>query len=84
MKELLATLATILITVGYLPQIIKAYRTKSMRDVSLAFIVIIALGIFFWLLYGIASGDSTLVLANSIILLFALTLIGMKLRYDGR
>lgn len=35
------TLATIFITVTYLPQIYKTYKTKSVKDLSLAFWIIL-------------------------------------------
>lgn len=83
-KGLLAITATLLVTGSYIPQLIKAYTTKSMKDVSLLFLLIIVAGIICWVAYGIVLGDLTFVISNSVILVFSVTLIGMKLYYDRK
>ncbi len=83
LKEIIATIATVLIGISYLPQIIKGYRRKSLRDVSMAFLVIISFGLFSWILYGFVNMDNVFIIANIINLSFALTLVFMKLHYDA-
>lgn len=83
-KELLAIAATLLVTGSYIPQLIRAYRTKSMRDVSLLFLLIILAGILCWVVYGIVIGDIIFIVSNGTILAFSICLIGMKLYYDKR
>lgn len=82
LKEIIAILATILVTVGYIPQIIKGYKTKTLEDLSMGLLTIIGLGVLLWVFYGILNKDTIFLIANTIILSFLLTLIIMKIYYD--
>jgi MtN3 and saliva related transmembrane protein len=78
----LATLATICVVSSYIPQIVKGYKTKSLKDVSMGFLLIIIIGTLLWMIYAIVNSDFIFLTANSIILLFAITLTVMKLHYN--
>jgi MtN3 and saliva related transmembrane protein len=82
LKEIIAILATLCVTVSYIPQIIRGYRRKSLKDVSMGFLVIIAAGVSFWIVYALLDKDLTFLLANIIILLCAIVLIIMKVHYQ--
>ncbi len=56
--------AAILTTFGFIPQIIKMYRTKSSKDVSLVTLVQFGLGTTLWALYGIHIKDLIVIVAN--------------------
>jgi MtN3 and saliva related transmembrane protein len=48
---ILATVAGIIILAGWVPQIIKGYRTKKLDDISKYLMILIAVGAFLWILY---------------------------------
>jgi MtN3 and saliva related transmembrane protein len=48
------------------PQISKALRTKKPDDISLRFIVVLIIGLSFWVIYGIGKNDVVLIIGNSI------------------
>ena len=50
-------LAGILILSGWVPQILKGYRTKKLTDVSSYLMILIFAGAVLWLVYGIALDD---------------------------
>jgi MtN3 and saliva related transmembrane protein len=81
--ELIGITASICTTGGFVPQIVKAYRSKKLDDLSLPYIVILSFGVFMWLLYGLHLQDIIIITANSITFTFGLTLISLKLRYSG-
>lgn len=83
-KTILATLATLCVVSSYIPQIVKGYKTKSLKDISLAFLVVIIVGTVLWIFYGLLNQDYVFLLANSIILIFAICLISMKIVYGKR
>lgn len=58
--------AAILTMFGFVPQIIKIQKTKSVEDVSLHMLLQFALGMLLWLLYGIHIKDSILIIANAV------------------
>ena len=78
---MLGVLAGFLTTVGFLPQIIKGYRTKRMEDVSLLMPLVLGSGMLLWLLYGISLGNLPIVLWNAIAFSLNMVVVGLKVRY---
>ncbi|MDY7021720.1 MAG: SemiSWEET transporter [Cyanobacteriota bacterium] len=74
-------LAGALTTIAFLPQVIKTWKTKSTRDVSLEMFVMFCLGVFLWIVYGALIKDLPLVLANVVTLSLASTILFFKLKY---
>jgi len=66
---------------SFLPQVIKAMRTKQTKDLSLAMASILTVGIFLWLVYGIIKWDIPIIAANSVTLVFTCMMLVLKLRY---
>jgi MtN3 and saliva related transmembrane protein len=67
--------------VGFLPQVIKIYRTKSVKDLSLLAILQFILGIFLWLIYGIYLNSFVIILANSVTFFILLAALVLFLKY---
>ncbi len=82
--ETVAIIATMLVVISYLPQIIKAFRTKSLEDVSWGFLIIIFLGVICWVIYGILKDDMTFMISNILLAILQLVLIVMKIRYSKK
>lgn len=61
-------LAAMLTTLGFVPQILKMWRTRSVEGVSQLTFVQMSLGIALWLLYGIHLSDPVMVVANAVAL----------------
>lgn len=51
---------------GFIPQIIKIYKTKSAKDISLFALLEFTLGIFLWIIYGIHLRDVIIIVANTV------------------
>jgi len=81
MIEWLGVAAGTLTTLSFVPQVMKTWRTKSVEDVSLWMLLAFNGGITLWLTYGILIRSPAIIFANSITLLLALTLLGLKLKY---
>jgi MtN3 and saliva related transmembrane protein len=58
--------AAILTMFGFLPQVIKIYKTKSVKDISLVTLVQFTFGIALWVLYGIYLKNFIIILANAV------------------
>lgn len=69
---------------GFVPQILKIYRTESVADVSLAMIIQYVIGIFLWLLYGVHLHDRNLVISNAVSFFTLVVALGLYLRYCRR
>ena len=79
--ESLGYLAAILTTIAFFPQVIKIYKTKETKSISLAMYIVFTLGIFLWLVYGIHLKSIPMILANAITLLSAIYILWMKVKY---
>lgn len=65
-EEIIGTLAGVFTTLGVLPQIIKALKTKKVKDVSPMMFVVLCIGVGLWTVYGILKTDWPIILTNSI------------------
>ena len=81
-EYLLGFMAGILSAIGYVPQIVKAIKTKSTGDLSLAMIGVFLLANSLWFLYGFIINSLPLIIMEMVILVLALMLLGVKLKYD--
>lgn len=70
-----------LTTFSFLPQTIKAIRTKHTKDLSMPMLVMLIFGIAFWVIYGILIKDIPLIAANSISFVLMTTLFFIKRKY---
>ena len=64
------------------PQISKALRTKKSDDISLRFIVVLIIGLSFWVIYGIGKRDVVLIIGNSIAVMLNTILLILKIKYS--
>ena len=70
-----------LTTLSFLPQVLKAWRTKRCDDLSSMMLLAFAAGVSLWLVYGLFLRAAPIIAANAITLAFLLTLISFKVRY---
>ncbi|KMP12655.1 hypothetical protein UR09_00690 [Candidatus Nitromaritima sp. SCGC AAA799-A02] len=77
----LGYLAGFLTTVAFIPQVVKTWKTKSARDISLGMFVTFCASVFCWLLYGFMINEGPVILWNLVTLALAMCILGMKLKY---
>jgi len=75
----LGLLAGTVTSISVIPQIVKAYKSRHVRDISIWQPVLLNLGMCLWLTYGIIIGDIPLILANTFSIICNTLLIVMKL-----
>jgi MtN3 and saliva related transmembrane protein len=75
-------IAGALTTIAFAPQLQKALTTKSTTDVSLIMLLCSTSGMILWLFYGIQIKDPAIVIANSISVVLASSLLCLKLKND--
>ena len=73
--------AAFLTTVAAVPQVVRSWRTRHVRDISLWQPVLLVVGMVLWLWYGLELGDLPLIIGNIVSLALNLTLIFFKLRF---
>ena len=77
----LGLLAALLTTISNIPQVIKSWKTKKTRDVSLFMYILLVAGVFTWLIYGFLINDLPLILANFITLILVSSVLFLKIKY---
>jgi MtN3 and saliva related transmembrane protein len=75
-------LAGILILSGWVPQILKGYRTKKLTDVSSYLMILIFAGAVLWLVYGMALDDLYIMGVNLAAMVLTMIVLSMKLKYE--
>jgi len=79
--EIVGFAAGILTTIAFLSQVIKIWKTKSTKDISLGMFIAFTTGIFLWLIYGILINSPPIILANIVTFILSLTILVFKVRY---
>jgi len=68
-------------TVSFIPQIIKIWKEKQAKDISIGMYLLFTFGIMMWLVYGVLLGEYPIIIANSLTLIFASTVLLLKYKY---
>ncbi len=66
LEEIIGMAAGIFTTIAVLPQIVKAIKTKKVKDVSPYMFVILCVGVGLWTVYGVMKTDWPIIITNGI------------------
>jgi len=80
-EEILGWVAGAITTTSLVPQIIRVFKLKSAREISLVFTALMFTGILLWLGYGIALDYFPVIVWNAIGAVLTALLLVAKLRY---
>ena len=78
---ILGLLAGVLTTISFLPQVLRIWKLKETRDISLWMYIILCTGIALWLVYGLYKNDLPIIIANGISLILTSSIVVLKLKY---
>ena len=79
---IIGIVAGILILSGWVPQIVRGYKTKRLNDVSAYLMILIFAGAALWLVYGIALDDVYIMGVNLAAMVLTMIVLSMKLKYE--
>jgi MtN3 and saliva related transmembrane protein len=74
-------IAGILCAISFIPQIVKIFRTKQAKDLSLITFAVFTIGVSLWLVYGILIEQLPVILANGATLILILIILIAKIKY---
>lgn len=77
--SIIGLLAATLTSFAMLPQVIKIYRTKRTKELSLPTFVLFNCGLLLWLLYGIMIASPPLIAGNIVSLTLTGYILTMKI-----
>ncbi len=78
---MIGSIAGVLTTAAFLPQVIKVIKTKDTSSLSLGMYLMQVLGIFLWLVHGAVIRDMALLIANAVTFCLASIILFYKLKY---
>jgi len=79
--EILGLVAATLTTTSFVPQVYKAYKHKSTKDVSLSMYLALLVGLILWIVYGAYIQSLAIILANVITSVLVILILILKFRY---
>jgi MtN3 and saliva related transmembrane protein len=79
---MIGLLAGSMTTAAWLPQVIKAFRTRSTNDFSWGWFALFGFGVVFWLIYGFAIAAPAVFLPNAVTFALVLALCVLKVRHS--
>ena len=79
--EYLGFLAGVFSTLSIIPQIVRVFRLKSAREISILFTVLLGIGSILWLIYGVKLALTPIIFWNAIGIVQVVLLLDAKLKY---
>jgi len=76
---LLGLIGGTLTTSSFVPQVLKAVKTKSTKDISTGMFVLLSAGILIWIIYGIRINSLPVIATNLVSLVFSVIILGYKI-----
>jgi MtN3 and saliva related transmembrane protein len=74
-------MAALLTVIAFFPQLVKVWKTKLTRDISLGMFSIFCCGVLLWFVYGILVNDLPIMIANFLIVVQAFIILLFKIKY---
>ena len=78
---IIGAIAATLTMFSFVPQIFRAWRTKSVKDISPVTLFQFAAGVCLWMVYGIARRDPIIIIANVVTFITLAILIFLHFKY---
>lgn len=78
---MIGSIAGVLTTLAFIPQVIKVIKTKDTKSLSLGMYSMQVLGVLLWLIHGFVIGDMALIIANAVTFCLSLIILVYKIIY---
>ena len=81
--ELVGYAAGFIVALSLTPQVIKAWKTKSTKDISIPWMLTYITGLLLWVVYGFGISSMPIIVTLSLEVSLAISLLILKLKYDN-
>jgi MtN3 and saliva related transmembrane protein len=75
--------AAFLTTISLFPQIVKVWKTKSVKDISIGMFLLMFGSVSIWLIYGLMLNDLPLIASNTLVFVQAITMLTFKIKFSS-
>jgi MtN3 and saliva related transmembrane protein len=80
--EILGYAASAVTVLTFLPQVIKTWKEKTAKDISLMMFIIAIVNEIMWIGYGVMIHNNVIIITNIVMLVMASTMVFLKLKYS--
>lgn len=74
--------ASVVTVASFIPQVIKAWRSRSVNDISYGMVLLLLLSAALWSSYGVLIHDSIIIITNIGVGLLNVAILTAKIRYQ--
>ena len=78
---MIGLVAGTLTTLAWLPQVLKAFRSRSTKDFAWGWFAMFGSGVGIWLVYGFVAAAPAVIATNALTLLLVIALAALKARH---
>jgi MtN3 and saliva related transmembrane protein len=78
---LIGLVAAALTVTAFFPQLMKVWKTKSTKDISLGMFSIFSFAVFLWFVYGVLIDNMPVIIANFLVFVQAFAILILKINY---
>ena len=79
--EFLGLAAGTITSITFLPQVIRIWKTRSVKDISFLMMLLLIFGTSLWLTYGLLLKDTAIIYTNVMVLVMSLIMFYFKIKY---
>lgn len=80
--DMLGMLAGTISAIVFLPQVIKTWRSRSAKDISLLMFSFATISVILWLVYGILIKNGPVIYTNSCVLVLSVIMLILKIKFN--
>ena len=79
--DTLGMIAGTISAITFLPQVIKTWKSRSAKDISVLMFSFATISVILWLIYGIIINNWPVIYTNSCVLVLSLIMVYFKLKF---
>jgi MtN3 and saliva related transmembrane protein len=79
--QIIGLAAGTITSITFLPQVIRIWKTRSAKDLSMLMMIMLIIGTLLWLSYGLMIRDAAIIYTNSMVLTMSMIMMFFKLKY---
>ena len=79
--QIIGLIAGTITSITFLPQVIRIWKTRSAKDLSMLMMIMLIVGTSLWLSYGLMIKDAAIIYTNSMVLAMSMIMLFFKLKY---
>lgn len=76
---MIGSIAGLLTTIAFVPQVIKILKTKDTRSIAFETCLLQVAGVFLWIIHGLVQSDTAIIMANVVTLCLTSIILVCKL-----